>query len=270
MPRRLLVFVLFVLGLLVSTIASAATTAYAGTRVGAFDVAVHVGVGLSVDQASEKHRRIGFTCDEIASGSPHAAEGIGTAEGALGKMATSAPEQFFVENGVRRSLAVREPGLTDIPATIYRPGQAPVNTTLRLDQLFSPKTSVPMDSRFLRIQPPIPNPDPSAAARRTGPACIDPHLASAPRTMSAPTDLERRLLFVLHRGLVESRLLAQAGKQQQMFDLADALEPLPGWLASWKDEHLDAVRENLRVYAGKYPEAFRYLDFIDNYDPPPF
>jgi hypothetical protein len=70
MPRRLLVFVLFVVGLLVSTIASAHTPGYAGTRVGAFDL----GVGLAVDQAAEKHRGIGFTYDEIASGSPHAAE----------------------------------------------------------------------------------------------------------------------------------------------------------------------------------------------------
>ena len=29
---------------------------------------------LSVDQAAEENRGIGFTCDEIASGSPHAAE----------------------------------------------------------------------------------------------------------------------------------------------------------------------------------------------------
>ncbi len=77
MPRRLLVFVLFVVGLVLPTIASARTPGYAGTRVGAFDLAVHVGVGLSVDQAAEKHRGIGFTCDEIASGSPHAAEGAG-------------------------------------------------------------------------------------------------------------------------------------------------------------------------------------------------
>jgi hypothetical protein len=75
MPRRLLVFVLFVVGLLVPTIASARTPGYAGTRVGAFDLAVHAGVGLAVDQAAEEYRGIGFTCDEIASGSPHAAEG---------------------------------------------------------------------------------------------------------------------------------------------------------------------------------------------------
>ena len=72
------------------------------------------------------------------------------------------------------------------------------------------------------------------------------------------------------RGVVETRLLAQAAKHQQAFDLADALEPLPGWLAAWKDEHLDELRDNLETYATKYPDAFRYLDFIDTYEPPPF
>jgi hypothetical protein len=88
--------------------------------------------------------------------------------------------------------------------------------------------------------------------------------------MNAPVDLQRRLLFILHRGLVEARLLAQAGKHQQVFDLADALEPLPGWLESWKDEYLGAIRANLETYAAQHPDAFRYLDFIDKYDPPAF
>jgi len=88
--------------------------------------------------------------------------------------------------------------------------------------------------------------------------------------MNAPIDIQRRLLFILHRGLVEARLLAQAGKQQQVYDLADALEPLPGWLVSWNDECLEGVRLNLQEYATKYPGAFNYIDFIDKYDPPMF
>jgi hypothetical protein len=36
------------------------------------------------------------------------------------------------------------------------------------------------------------------------------------------------------------------------------------------NEYLRAVRENLEAYAAKYPDAFRYLDFIDEYEPPPF
>lgn len=86
--------------------------------------------------------------------------------------------------------------------------------------------------------------------------------------MTTPADTERRMLFILHRAFVEARLLAQAGKTQQMHDLADALEPLPAWLASWKDEYLEEVRSNLGTYALKYPDAFGYLDFIDRYDPP--
>jgi hypothetical protein len=86
--------------------------------------------------------------------------------------------------------------------------------------------------------------------------------------MTTPVNIERRLLFILHRALVEARLLAQAGNTQQVHDLADALEPLPGWIASWKDEYLEATRSNLETYAVKYPNAFGYLDFIDKYDPP--
>jgi hypothetical protein len=65
-------------------------------------------------------------------------------------------------------------------------------------------------------------------------------------------------------------LLAQSGNDQQIYDLADALEPLPSWLIAWDDARLDEVRSNLETYATKYPNAFRYVDFIDKYDPPPF
>jgi YD repeat-containing protein len=96
----------------------------------------------------------------------------------------------------------------------------------------------------------------------------DTDRAGTPRAMMTPTNIERRLLFILHRGFVEARLLAQAGKTQQVHDLADALEPLPGWIASWKDEYLEATRANLETYAAKYPDAFEYLVFIDKHDPP--
>ncbi len=72
--------------------------------------------------------------------------------------AKTAPEMFYIENGVRRSLVSQNAGLTEIPATIFVPGRAPTTTTLRLDQLLSPKTTVPLDSRYLRIQPPIVSP----------------------------------------------------------------------------------------------------------------
>lgn len=66
-----------------------------------------------------------------------------------------AQEQYFISSGVRRSLSSLQNGAGEIPATIVRSGQADVQTTLRLDQLFSPKFEVPADSRLLNIQPPI-------------------------------------------------------------------------------------------------------------------
>ena len=67
---------------------------------------------------------------------------------------TAAP-QYYIQEGVRRSVAVREAGLTEVPATIFVEGQAPVTTTLPINQLFSPKAEIQLNSRFLNIQPPI-------------------------------------------------------------------------------------------------------------------
>jgi len=88
--------------------------------------------------------------------------------------------------------------------------------------------------------------------------------------MKISADLERRLLFILHRGFVESRLLANAGMQQQIFDLADALEPIPGWMLTWESRRLDEVRELLRVYETKHPNAFCYSDYLQKFDLPRF
>jgi hypothetical protein len=132
--------------------ASAATGVQLETHVRGIELADHAFVGGASARSPEKHLGNSLAYNEIALGYALAAEGLGAAEGALG---TSAPEQFFIENGVRRSLAVGEAGLSEIPAMISRPWQALVTTTLQLDQLFSPKTSVPQDSRFLSIQPPI-------------------------------------------------------------------------------------------------------------------
>lgn len=83
-----------------------------------------------------------------------------------------------------------------------------------------------------------------------------------------PGDLQRRLLFLLHRAWVEARLLAIGQKTQQVQDLADAFEQLPGWLSAWQPEYLDHLRENLTLYRSKYPESFEYIDFIDKHEPP--
>jgi hypothetical protein len=144
--RHLAVLFAFVAAFAQPAPASAFTPASPETRVGAFEVPAHLLVGDLAAASREQHQGIGAAYDENASDYRFAARSAGGAE------------KFFIENGVRRSLAVREAGLSEIPATIYRPGQAPVTTTLRLDQLFSPKTSVPVDPRFLRIQPPIHTP----------------------------------------------------------------------------------------------------------------
>jgi hypothetical protein len=68
---------------------------------------------------------------------------------------TATADSYFIASGVRRSLASQMNGLTDIPATIVQEGQADIQTTLNLNQLFSPKFEVPADSRLLNIQPPI-------------------------------------------------------------------------------------------------------------------
>ena len=67
----------------------------------------------------------------------------------------TADSQYFISSGVRRSLASQMNGATEIPATIVQAGQADIQTTLNLDQLFSPKFEMPADSRLLNIQPPI-------------------------------------------------------------------------------------------------------------------
>ncbi len=82
-------------------------------------------------------------------------------------------------------------------------------------------------------------------------------------------ELYRRLLFILHRGLVEARLLAQAKKHEQLFDLADALESLPSYMDKWDDRHLEIIRFNLRKYREKYPSpSFDYLRYLDADAPP--
>jgi hypothetical protein len=63
--------------------------------------------------------------------------------------------QYFISSGVRRSLSSLQNGSSEIPATIVRPGQRDVQTTIRLHQLFYPKFEVLRDSRLLGITPPI-------------------------------------------------------------------------------------------------------------------
>lgn len=82
-------------------------------------------------------------------------------------------------------------------------------------------------------------------------------------------DLENRVLFILHWGLVEARNLALCGKHQQISDLADALETLPSELHEWKQDSLESIRFNLKTYQEKYRgESYDYLKYLEREDPP--
>ena len=93
--------------------------------------------------------------NEVANAGEKAAA---TAEKAAATAKEAASPQYYIENGVRRSVASREAGANEIPATIFREGQSPENTTLNLDQLHSPKPEIPADPRFQNIKPPIQTP----------------------------------------------------------------------------------------------------------------
>ena len=86
-----------------------------------------------------------------------------------------------------------------------------------------------------------------------------------------PDDIKLRILFILHRGFVEARLLAGGDKSKQVFDLADALELIPGMLKDWHDGSLDQIRSLLRTYQDKYPVGgFNFLARLSGQDPLPF
>jgi hypothetical protein len=65
---------------------------------------------------------------------------------------------YYIENGVRRAVASREAGLTEIPGMVFEPGRPPVYLMLKLVDLYSPKASTRGDTRFRRISPPIHTP----------------------------------------------------------------------------------------------------------------
>ncbi len=78
-----------------------------------------------------------------------------------------------------------------------------------------------------------------------------------------------RLLYILHRGLTEIRNLALASGQEQIADLADALEILPGMIENWNDDHAEMARFVLRAYQNKYPgRAYDYVGQLDRQDTP--
>lgn len=87
--------------------------------------------------------------------------------------------------------------------------------------------------------------------------------------VSLQNDTQRRLLFVLHRGLVEARQLSLAHRTDQLFDLADALEPIPGCLTEDCCGRLDEIRSNLQAYEERYHgSCFEYLPYLADWPAP--
>jgi hypothetical protein len=83
--------------------------------------------------------------------------------------------------------------------------------------------------------------------------------------------LMTRLLYMLHRGFVEARLLAMAGKNQQLADLADTMEIVPSYLQSGNDEELEIIRFGLEKYRETYPsQVFDYLGCLSGEEPVPW
>ena len=79
------------------------------------------------------------------------------------------------------------------------------------------------------------------------------------------TDLQHRIRFLLHWGLVEIRNLAYGGgHDEQIAYLADVLELLPGFLNDEKQPKFDVIREQFANYAKRFPESrYEYLAYLD-------
>ena len=57
---------------------------------------------------------------------------------------------YYIQQGVRRCVAARDAGNSDIPAILFEPGQPPVQMQVSLHQLYSPKRFVLRDARYIR------------------------------------------------------------------------------------------------------------------------
>ncbi len=84
-----------------------------------------------------------------------------------------------------------------------------------------------------------------------------------------PDKIEDRLLFIIYHGLTEIRNLALASDNEQIADLADALEPLARYVSKCSADDMELIRFVLKGYQTKYPgRPFDYLAHLDVYAPP--
>ncbi len=82
------------------------------------------------------------------------------------------------------------------------------------------------------------------------------------------SDLHKRLLYILHLGLVEVRNLALAGGQEQIADLADAMEILPGLVDKGGSDELDLIRNVLKDFQEKYQSNYDFPRRFEEYEVP--
>lgn len=69
-------------------------------------------------------------------------------------------------------------------------------------------------------------------------------------------EIRRRLAYILHLGFVEARNLALTSGQEQIADLADALEILPRFMETCDDEGLKLIRSVLADYQNRYHTSY--------------
>jgi hypothetical protein len=81
--------------------------------------------------------------------------------------------------------------------------------------------------------------------------------------MPPPPDLQRRLMYILFRALNDARSLALGGRNEQVAELADAVENLPSQLTHWRNDSLEAIGFQLRTYENKFLGAARYSQYLD-------
>jgi hypothetical protein len=81
-------------------------------------------------------------------------------------------------------------------------------------------------------------------------------------------ELRKRLLYILHLGFTEIRNLAHGAGNEQIADLADAKEILPGFVDRCSEEDLEMVRFVLKNYQDKYHSNFDYPARFERYEAP--
>ena len=86
-------------------------------------------------------------------------------------------------------------------------------------------------------------------------------------------NLQCRLLYILHCGCVEARLLALGKKHEQIFELMDILELIPGCInqidSDEKKRYIEIIRQSFIEYGKRFPYCFgNYIRILDVDEPP--